>query len=135
MKLEKPTPKVKVRPLCEVWVRVCPKPVLAMQDQYEVVDRSGFRYQVTKVGAMAFAQEIAAAVKPSNWVRAVDPACDVYNHVCDGWQGSYRVRFIDRLDPVTKDVLDPRLQAHLGRAEAQHARVLRRCQERLAGAA
>ena len=52
-------------------MRVCPKPVLAMQDQYEVVDRSGFRYQVTKVGAMAFAQEIAAAVKPSNWVRAV----------------------------------------------------------------
>ena len=76
-----------------------------MQDQYEVVHKSGYRHQVTKVGAMAFAQETTAAVKPSNWVRAVDPACDVY-HVCDGWQGSYRVRFIDRLHPVTKDVID-----------------------------
>ena len=76
-----------------------------MQDQYEVVHKSGYRHQVTKVGAMAFAQEIASAEKPSNWVRAVDPACDVY-HVCDGWQGSYRVRFIDRLHPVTKDVID-----------------------------
>ena len=46
--------------------------VLAM-DQYEVVDKLGFRYQITKLGASEFAAIIAGAQKRSNWVRCVDP--------------------------------------------------------------
>ena len=50
--------------------------VLAM-DQYEVVDKLGFRYQITKLGASDFATIIAGAQKRSNWVRCVDPQSTV----------------------------------------------------------
>lgn len=80
-----------------------------MQDQYEVVDSAGFRYQITRLGALTFAQMIAGAQRPSNWVRAVDPACKEHHVGEGGWQGAYNVRFIEKLHPRTKAVIDYKL--------------------------
>ena len=68
--------------------------VLAM-DQYEVVDKLGFRYQITKLGASEFAAIIAGAQKRSNWVRCVDPLHKEHHVTEGGWQGAYNVRFIE----------------------------------------
>ena len=78
--------------------------VLAM-DQYEVVDKLGFRYQITKLGASDFATIIAGAQKRSNWVRCVDPLHEKHHVTEGGWQGAYNVRFIERLDPRTQAVI------------------------------
>ena len=79
--------------------------VLAM-DPYDVVDKSGFRYTIARSGASAFAAIIAGATKPSNWVRAVDATCRDHHVAEHGWQGTYHVRFIERLDPLTQAVRD-----------------------------
>ena len=77
-----------------------------MQDQLEVVDSAGFRYQITRLGARTFAQVIAGAKRLDNWVRCVDPAHKEHHVGEGGWQGAYHVRFIEKLDSRTNGVVD-----------------------------
>ena len=91
--------------------------------KYEVVDKLGHRYQITKVGALAFARNITAAVKPSN----SDPVrCVSWLQI---WLAGWLPRAVYRPVGSGNERRD-RLQANLGRAEAQHARVLRHSQEK-----
>ena len=63
----------------------------------EAVDKGGWRYEFQNEAAAAeFAQEYGID-RPDNFARAIS-AARRDKHFCEGWQGLYNVRWLEKLD-------------------------------------
>ena len=86
--------------------------LLEVTEMIEVVSPVGKRYQLLSLEhASLFAKQLRDVEQlkdAKNFPRAMDPS-ELRYHFCDNWQGIYNVRFIEKVDKQSGDVLESAL--------------------------